>query len=80
MLGLRKLPRGTALLTQTHARAVWEKMRELANVVGGYEDKIKSEAGPEAVAEAVVKLLSEWIESFVPLVEAKLEDLHTDDQ
>lgn len=66
--------------TQTPAQAVSEKMRELANVVDGYEDKIKSEAGPEAVADAVVELLGEWIESFVPLVEAKLEDVHTGDQ
>jgi DNA primase len=59
--------------TQAHTQAVREKMRQLADLVNGYEDKIKSEADPEAVAEAVVELLSEWIERFVPLLEEKLE-------
>jgi len=87
---------------QINARHVREKMRDLADIVTGYEGK-KSEADPEAVAEAVVgyylwanspfgvrrfdenersrvrtdvrryKLLSEWIERFVPLLEEKLE-------
>jgi ParB-like chromosome segregation protein Spo0J len=65
--------------TALRGTPIGKKMLELDYVVGGY-DKIESEAGPEAVAEAVVELLSEWIESFVPLVEAKLEDVHTDDQ
>jgi ParB-like chromosome segregation protein Spo0J len=85
---------------QIKARHVQEKMRALADLVTGYEGK-KSEADPEAVAEAVVgyyflfpsaarrfderersmvrtsvrryKLLMEWIERFVPLLEEKLE-------
>jgi ParB-like chromosome segregation protein Spo0J len=87
---------------QINARHVREKMRALADLVTGYEGK-KSEADPEAVAEAVVgyyvwansptaarrfdedarsqvrtdvrryKVLSEWIERFVPLLEEKLE-------
>jgi ParB-like chromosome segregation protein Spo0J len=87
---------------QIKAGAVRDKMRDLADLVTGYEGK-KSEADPEAVAEAVVgyymwvnsglgvgrfdenqrsqvrtdvrryKLLVEWIERFVPLLEEKLE-------
>lgn len=52
---------------------IGKKMLELDYVVGGY-DKIESEAGAEAVAEAVVQVLDEWIESFVAQVEAKLGD------
>jgi ParB-like chromosome segregation protein Spo0J len=91
---------GTA--RQINAGHVREKMRALADLVTGYEGK-RSEADPEAVAEAVVgyylwansptaarrfdegarsqvrtdvrryKVLSEWIERFVPLLEEKLE-------
>src|SRR5215208_1897606 len=87
---------------QIKARHVRDKMRDLADLVTGHEGK-KSEADPEAVAEAVVgyyvwvnspfgvrrfdkdarsqvrtdvrryKVLSEWIERLVPLLEEKLE-------
>jgi hypothetical protein len=73
----RKQPRTFTVVhpaTALRGSPIGEKMRELDAVVGGYEDKIKSEAGPDAVAEAVVEVLSEWIESFVSLVEAKLGD------
>jgi hypothetical protein len=84
---------------QINARHVQKKMRDLADIVTGYEGK-RSEADPDAVAEAVVgyylrftaarrfdenersqvrtdvrryRLLSEWIERFVPLLEEKLQ-------
>jgi ParB-like chromosome segregation protein Spo0J len=61
--------------TQTHARAVREKMRELTDLVTGYEDQIKSEDDREAYAEAVVELLSYWIERFEPLLDANLKEV-----